>query len=298
MDVNNVLNPLFSVLIANYNNGCYLQHTIDSVLRQTYSNWEIVLVDDCSTDDSAEIYKRLETIPQIRVFQNEKNYGAGYAKRRCVELAKGTICGFVDPDDLLAETDALEVMVRTHLDHPEASMIYSGYYLTDENLVIEKEVSGTDLEGVSALESCSWPFRHFVSFKKEKYDLTIGIDPLMKRAVDYDMYYKLEEVGSVIHIDRILYTYRQNSHSISLNESLYKSRAWHSYTCAEAMRRRGLSDEKLMLFPIENVLRIEFEKGVKHAKSLLTYRVGSAVLWPLRLIRRVTKKALKQVVGA
>ena len=53
-------NPLFSVLIANYNNGKYLMEAINSVYAQTYTNWEIILVDDASTDNTKEIYKELE----------------------------------------------------------------------------------------------------------------------------------------------------------------------------------------------------------------------------------------------
>lgn len=282
--------PLFSVLIANYNNGCFLKDAINSVLSQSYTNWEIIIVDDCSTDNSGVLYNELENNPQIHIYYNDKNMGAGFTKRRCAELAQGDICGFVDPDDLLAEKDALEVMVNTHIENPDASMVYSGYYLTDENLVIERAVSGTDLNSQSALESCSWPFRHFVSFKKNKYDLTDGVDSFMKRAVDYDMYYQLEEVGRVIHIDRLLYYYRQNSHSISLNDGVYKSRAWHSYTCAKAMKRRGLSDENLLLFPMEDALKREFAKGIMHARSSITYRVGNIVLWPLKLLRKIAKK--------
>lgn len=290
MDLSATQKPLFSVLIANFNNGCYLQDAISSVLSQSYSNWEIIIVDDCSKDNSVDIYKELASDPRIHIYYNDVNSGAGYTKRRCAELAHGDICGFVDPDDLLAETDALEVMVKTHQENPDASMVYSGYYLTNENLVVEKAVPGTDLNGQSALESCSWPFRHFVSFKKEKYDLTDGVDPFMKRAVDYDMYYQLEEVGRVIHLDRLLYYYRQNSHSISLNDGVYKSRVWHSYTCAKAMKRRGLSDENLLLFPMEDALRREFAKGAMHTKSSITYRVGYVVLWPLKLIRKLVKK--------
>ena len=177
--------PLFSVLIANYNNGCYLREAVNSVLSQSYTNWEIIIVDDDSTDNSAELYKELMDNPRIHIYNNEKNYGAGYTKRRCVELAKGEICGFVDPDDMLAVNDALSAMVQTHEANPDASMVYSGYYLTDENLVIQGEKRGADLNGVSALEYGPGPIRHFVSFKKKLYDLTAGIDPFMKRCVDY-----------------------------------------------------------------------------------------------------------------
>lgn len=285
--------PLFSVLIANYNNGCFLRDAVNSIFSQTYENWEIVIVDDGSTDNSIALYEELSAHPRIRILRNDRNRGAGYTKGRCVTEARGEICGFVDPDDQLADKDALTTMVQAHRDHPEASMVYSGFYDTDENLVVIGKRMGTPLHGVSALESCTWPFKHFVSFKKAKYDLTVGIDPLMKRSVDYDMYYKLEEVGEVVHIDKLLYYYRQNTHSISLNGGEYKSRAWHTYSCVEAMKRRGLSDEKLMLFPIEDVLRREFKRGADHAKTTMTYKVGDAILRPFRWIIHLFGKRLR-----
>ena len=87
--------PLFSVLIANYNNGKYLMDAIESVRQQTYTNWEIILVDDCSTDNSHELYKELEQDERIHIFLNDQNHGCGYTKRRCAELANGEICGFL-----------------------------------------------------------------------------------------------------------------------------------------------------------------------------------------------------------
>lgn len=67
--------PLFSILIANYNNGKYIKEAIDSVYIQDYSNWEIIIVDDASTDNSKEIYSEFINNPRIRVFYNEKNRG-------------------------------------------------------------------------------------------------------------------------------------------------------------------------------------------------------------------------------
>lgn len=282
--------PLFSVLIANYNNGCYIQETIDSILSQTYHNWEIIIVDDCSTDNSSEVYNKVVEDSRIHVFYNDANYGAGYTKKRCVDMASGDICGFVDPDDILAENDAIEVMVNTHHQFPKASMVYSGCYVTDENLHVVRITPGQVINENSALETCSWPFKHFVSFKRELYAKTDGIDPFMKRAVDYDMYYKLEEVGDIIHIDRILYKYRHNSHSISLNQGEYKSRVWHSYTCVEAMKRRGLMDERLMLFPIEDALNREYIRGIEHTRQSFSYRIGDFILKPIKLILLSIKK--------
>ena len=104
---------LFSVLIANYNNGQYLQDAIDSILCQTYTDWEVVIVDDGSTDNSKEIYRQYEQNSRFHIVYNEQNRGCGYTKWRCVEEAHGEICGFLDPDDVLM-SDALEKMEKVH----------------------------------------------------------------------------------------------------------------------------------------------------------------------------------------
>ena len=282
---------LFSVLIANYNNGCYIQKAINSVLAQEYDNWEVIIVDDKSPDDSAEIYNRYRNDSRFHVFFNDKNMGVGYTKRRCVEMANGEICGFLDPDDVLVGTDVISAHVSEHIKAPDVSMVYSGMYRANENLEINREEPGKDIEiGGSLLQTCSWPIHHFVTFRKDKYNQTKGIDPLMRRAEDYDLYYKLEEAGGIIHLDRLEYIQRNNPHSISLNDNAYKASAWHTYACVQAMRRRGLTDESLMLFPIEAALRNEFRKGYKKATTSRIYKAGKIVASPFLIWRRLWKK--------
>jgi glycosyltransferase involved in cell wall biosynthesis len=282
---------LFSVLIANYNNGKFLDEAIDSIKAQTYKNWEIIIVDDCSTDNSAEIYKNSETDPRIKIYFNDKNHGCGYTKRRCAELAQGEICGFLDPDDVLVGDDAIDIHVKKHMDFLNASMIYSGMYRGDENLRIIKESPGKNIKPKSSiLETCSWPIHPFATFKKEKYLLTEGIDAQMKRAVDYDLYYKLEEVGDLIHLDCFQYIQRNNPNSISLNDNSYKAAAWHTYACVQAMKRRGLTDESLMLFPFEHKLREYHSKGYNTAKKTKIYKMGKVIAYPLLILRKLWKK--------
>ena len=283
--------PLISVLIANYNNGCYLQDAINSILMQNYSKWEVIIVDDCSTDESSEIYEKYEDDPRFHVFYNDSNRGVGYTKHRCVEMANGELCGFLDPDDVLVGEDVLSLMVQNHLNHPQASMIYSGMYRGDEHLQIVKESPGEDIgKETSALEMRTWPFHPFLSFKMSSYLKTDGIDPFMRNAEDYDLYYQLEEVGEVIHLNCFQYIQRNNPRSISLNENKYKALVWHSYACIKAMRRRGLEDESLMLFPVEHALRNAYMKGYEKATSSRVYRLGLLLASPILFLRKIWKK--------
>lgn len=284
--------PLFSVLIANYNNGCYLQEAIDSVMAQSYTNWEIIIVDDKSTDNSFEIYSKYKDNPRFHIFYNDENNGVGFTKRRCVEEANGEICGFLDPDDTFNGVDVFDVMVQEHLDNPDASMVYSNMYKTDSGLNVLSEWYGKDIaKDGSALESKGWPFSHFVSFKKDSYDKTDGVDAFMLRAIDYDLYYKLEEVGSTIHVNRFFYNYRNTPNSISLNDNQKKAHCWHVYACVQAMKRRSLRDESLMLFPLESDFIDSLREGYKNCCNTKTYRIGKLVSSPIHLIRKFFHKS-------
>lgn len=219
---------LFSVLIANYNNGRYLQEAIDSVLSQTYTNWEIILVDDNSTDNSQEIYKKYEKDPRFHIYYNEENKGCGYTKRRCAELAKGELCGFLDPDDKLL-SDALEIMVEAHQEHPNCSLAYSTLFLWDDASGVTKvlEDVGTMENGEDFLISSKRIVSHFAVFKKSFYEKTIGIDETLTSAVDFDLYVKMEEVGDLLFINKPLYFYRQgNVNSISMGSKDLKNKAY------------------------------------------------------------------------
>lgn len=283
--------PLLSVLIANYNNGCYLQEAIDSILAQSYQNWEVVIVDDKSPDNSFEVYDRYKDDGRFRVFYNDENRGVGFTKRRCVEMARGELCGFIDPDDVLVGTDVFDVMVEAHLNHPNASMVYSGMYRADEQLNMLREHPGTTIDSDSSiLHARFWPIHHFVTFKKAMYGQTEGIESIMRNAEDYDLYYKLEEVGEIVHLDCIQYIQRNNPHSISLNDNSYKAAAWHTYACVQAMKRRGLRDESLMLFPMDHKLREYYLKGYEKATSSKIYKAGKIIAFPLLLWQKLWKK--------
>lgn len=220
--------PLISVLIANYNNGRYLQEAIDSVLAQTYANWEVILVDDKSTDNSFEIYEKYKDDDRFHIYYNDANKGCGYTKRRCVELANGELCGFLDPDDKL-ESKALDFMSRQHNVTPQCSLIYSTLYLWDAitNSKIILDDVGAMADDETFLTSSKKIVSQFAVFKKAFYDKTRGIDETLSSAVDFDLYVKLEEVGDLLFVDIPLYYYRQgNVNSISIGSSELKNKAF------------------------------------------------------------------------
>ena len=96
-------NYLVSIISPSYNCKEFISQTIDSVLAQSYSNWELLIVDDCSTDGTYELAKEYsEKDCRIKVFRNEKNCGAAVSRNKGIQNSKGQYVAFLDSDDIWA----------------------------------------------------------------------------------------------------------------------------------------------------------------------------------------------------
>lgn len=288
--------PLFSVLIANHNHGDYLMDAIESVKAQTYTHWEIVIVDDGSTDNSFELYAELDKDSRIKVFRNEENRGCGFTKRRCLEMAQGELCGFLDADDCLVE-NALEVMVEAHQSHPDCSLIYSQMYLVDPqmNIIKVSEHQRALLPGETFL-TCHGigVISHFVTFQKACYDKTEGMDESLRIAEDVDLYFKLEEVGETMFLPKPLYYYRIDTGcNVSLVDSnRAKTLGWEVLARAAACKRRGLPIEEhafaILQKATEEMKEEARQQGAESLQNTKAYRMGkrmTRLLAPFKKIK-------------
>src|ERR1700748_2916719 len=94
--------PLVSVLMTAYNREKYIEEAIESVLASSYTNLELIIVDDCSKDNTVEIARSYEARdPRVKVFINEKNLGDYPNRNRAASLAKGEYIKYVDSDDVM-----------------------------------------------------------------------------------------------------------------------------------------------------------------------------------------------------
>ncbi|MFM9911838.1 MAG: glycosyltransferase family 2 protein [Chitinophagaceae bacterium] len=230
---------LFSILIANYNNSDFIGTALESVLAQTYTHWEVIIVDDGSTDSFREKIKPYLSEMRIKVYYNIKNYGCGFTKRRCAENATGELMAFLDPDDAL-HPDAMAILATAHMHHPECSLIHSTHYICADDLRVLRVADYPRALSyqIPYLLLNDGRIHHFAVFKKECYVKTEGIEAANKKAVDQDLYYKLEETGAILFIDQPLYYYRIHSGSISNNGMEAETTIWHFSIVAKACKRR------------------------------------------------------------
>ena len=235
---------LFSILVAHYNNFEYFKDFYKSVLAQTYQNFEIIIVDDRSTDDSLEkIKKYTAEDSRVKIFENETNRGVGFTKRKCVEMASGEICGFIDPDDAVTE-NALDLSIQTYLENPEIVGTYSQIMLCDNLLHPQKIYNRTRkvTNGKPLFFNINNEISHFFTFRKEAYLKTEGINPNLSASEDFDLYLKIYEVGDLFYIPKPLYFYRLHDQGISQGQ-LKKEivhRNWDTML-VEACKRRNIT---------------------------------------------------------
>ena len=124
----------FSVLVANFNNGKFFRDCYQSILSQTYTDWEVIILDDKSTDDSLQIIREITGgDDRFRIFEHPHNEGVGVIKAKLIELATGDICGFVDPDDAILPK-AIENAVAVFRNNPKTVLTYSMLMKCDKDL--------------------------------------------------------------------------------------------------------------------------------------------------------------------
>lgn len=122
---------LVSIVVPVYNAAHFLAETIGYVQKQTYTDWELLLVDDCSKDDSMQIaYKFAGADARVKPIRQETNGGAAKARNRGIQEAKGRFLCFLDADDIW-EKDKLEKELKFLRDR-QASFIFTGYEFADE----------------------------------------------------------------------------------------------------------------------------------------------------------------------
>ncbi|MDY3316186.1 glycosyltransferase family 2 protein [Riemerella anatipestifer] len=256
--------PSVSILMCNYNNAQYIAQAIESVLSQSYNNWELSILDDCSTDNSMEIiddYSKKDC--RIKVFRNEVNMGYGKSMAKNIENSSGKYGAILDPDDAL-EPHALEIMIENITKSDSLVGAYSQMYYCDSNLRPRKvfEYSRAIPKGQSYLEYGKMAMTHFFLFDRQKFLSYGNVDTSFRNALDQDWYYKIEEIGEVVFVPEPLYFYRVSP--TGLSQGIYKkyyTQLDHFKIKQKAIKRRGIKDPKVIAKILKSsVLEIHFSK--------------------------------------
>jgi len=219
-----MIKDLISVIIANYNNAKYLEQCLDSVLMQSYQSVEIIIADDCSTDDSKEILlKYSNKHSNIKVIFNQINMGVTKNRHNAILNSQGEFLTTLDADDFYYDSDKLKsemLLLKYHKNKFGKDIIaYSNTALVDEDGQLlnfwydnQSIPEGNILEPVF-FRNCIIP-RDFL-FSRDAYDLIGGYDTKIGIYEDYDLDIRLAKHLDFYYTAKPGVAYRQTSSGLS-----------------------------------------------------------------------------------
>ncbi|HFI0404451.1 TPA: glycosyltransferase family 2 protein [Streptococcus suis] len=228
--------PLVSVIIPVYNASQFIEETVQSVLEQTYQHFEIILVDDVSTDSSVSIIRKMMAKDKrISLLENEVNSGVAIARNKGVAAATGRFICFLDADDLWIPTK-LERQVAFALNHGHA-FTFTSYQFADESgrvvrapLHVPGKISYKQALGNHTI------FTSTVMLDLEQLDKEAIEMPDVRRGQDTATWWKILKVTDYAYsIDEALSIYRRTSASLSANKLAAIKRTWNLFRNVEGL---------------------------------------------------------------
>lgn len=230
------MSDLVSIIMPSYNTEGYIGQTIESVLQQTYTNWELLIVDDCSTDHTDEVVAKYPD-ERIVYMKNDKNSGAAISRNRALRSAKGRWIAFLDSDDLWYPTKLEEQIA--FMQKNQFVFSYTDYCEIDEN----GKKNGVQVSGPAHITKAGmyrycWPGCLTVMYDAEKVGC-IQIEDIKKNN-DYAMWLKVIKQTDCYHYGKELAMYRKRSGSIS-NHGYGKLIRWHYKLFKEADHKNSVA---------------------------------------------------------
>lgn len=216
---------LVSIIMPSYNCGQCVEESIRSVQAQTYKNWEIIFIDDCSTDDSvARVWSLKEKDDRINIYHNAKNSGAAVSRNAALRHAKGRWIAFLDSDDLWAP-NKLERQIGFMEEHG-----YKFSYTYYEEMDADGKDTGAIVLGPKRITKTGmlafcWPGCLTVMYDADAVGL-IQIEDIKKNN-DYAMWLKVCKKADCYLLPEVLAKYRRGREGSVSSHGIMTMMVWH-----------------------------------------------------------------------
>lgn len=213
-----------SVVMSVYNGEEYLDASVKSILSQTFSDFELIIIDDCSTDGSSEMLASLsESDPRIRLLRNESNLGLTKSLNAGIRSAKGEYVARMDADDICMP-DRLELQLAFMSSDPSLDLIYADTLLIDKNAnpICRSWRPNTVKKVLDCLEVHNFIPHPTVMFKKSTFDKVGGYDEQYLTGQDLNLWLRMREQRCRFgYLNAVVLKYRLNPSSVRSYLSSY-----------------------------------------------------------------------------
>jgi len=210
--------PLVSIVLPVYNGEKYLKASLDSVLAQTYQNWELVIINDGSTDDTENLILDYQD-KRIRYLPNESNKGIIISLNRGLQESNGVFIARLDADDI-ALPYRIEKQVEFLSDNPDYDLCGSYFQTIDSNGRLLKNVAfpanNRDAQSYLLLHNC---FCHSAIMMRSNIAKELKYDEKFQVCEDYDLWYRISRRGKILNLPLFMTLYRVHDNNMSTRKS-------------------------------------------------------------------------------
>lgn len=249
------MNDLISIVLPVYNGEKYLRESIESVINQTYKNWELLILDDCSTDNSPDIAKKyVKKDERIHYYRNEKNLRLPRNLNKGFSLAKGDYLTWTS-DDNRFRPQALEKMYKALVSDSKEHFVFASCRVIDDEgkeieYIMVNELSKKRIKGMNPVGAC-------FMYTREAYETVGEYNPELTLVEDFDYWQRLYAKYGAVVISDILYDYR-----------------WHDGALTSTMRKDTFNKtlEKTLLKNREAFGKIDDEEKYYYYRGLYNCR--------------------------
>lgn len=227
---------MVSIIVPVYNAEKYIDFTIKSVIEQSYNNWELILIDDCSMDKSKEIIEKYSRKDKrIKYFKQKNNSGPALARNYGIELATGRYICFIDADDLW-EKDKIKKQIK-FMKERKCAFSYHSYVFADENgIPSEKKVIAKEKLSYKEALKNNIISTITVMFDLKKIDKELIKMPNLKYVEDTATWWKILRNGYIAYgISNVFSIYRRIPNSNSSNKFKTQKYLWNLYRKEEKL---------------------------------------------------------------
>lgn len=220
-----------SILLPTYNGALYIEEAIKSVITQTYNDWELIILDDASTDDTGKISKEYAELDQRIIYvKNETNLRLVKNLNKGLSLAKGSFIARIDEDDIWTDIDKLKKQMEVFDKDNNCVLVGTYFEVVDEGgKHIRNITPPLDDKSIRKIILLYNPFGHStVIFKKAEVMKIGGYDKAIKYGEDYDLWLRLGMVGAFAILPEITVRYLQRKSSMSGKHTKLKQIKFHT----------------------------------------------------------------------
>lgn len=256
--------PLISIIVPAYNVEKYIKACLDSIIIQTYSNFEVIVINDGSTDQTEKILNEYESNPKIRIF-SQKNGGLSAARNQGLKLANGELVCFIDSDDSV-KSDYLEKLVAPFIEDSDVDITVCGYQEKFENSVINHVLKSQKITGAQATKD--------LLIKQHDFNV-LAWNKLYRKSLFTDC--NIEYPAGQIHEDNLT-TYKLFSHAqkvFYISDVLYIYQRTHS----EITKNLYSKEKTLKRLQVKEQMAIEAGQYLQDPDLKLSAEVASLLAY-------------------